>query len=329
MDAEQTTTQPNQLFAKPSKADFAQVARGFLMGGADIIPGVSGGTVALIVGIYDRLVTAISHFDLTVLNHLKRREWIKAAEHVDLRFLIALGCGIVAGIGGLVTLMHYLLDHQREPTFGAFFGLILGSSMIVAGRLQKWSPANVVCLIVGSVGAFYIVGLPFLQSPPEGNAYIFFCGMVGICAMILPGISGAFILLILGRYAYITETLKGLLHGDITPESVTTVAVFCAGCGIGLVSFSKLLRWLLARYEAPTMALLCGFMLGSLRKIWPFKRDLTPDVEKFKLKQFENIMPEQFDGSVMLVIALAVVGFVLVLGLERYSNKNTPNSTDA
>ena len=319
MDAEQTISRDVEILAKPSGTDLAMFTRGFMMGGADIIPGVSGGTVALIVGIYDRLVTAISRFDLTALHLLQRREWIKLAEHLDLRFLIALGCGVAAGIGGLVTLMSYLLNHQLEPTFGAFFGLILGSSMIVAGRLPKWTASNVACLIIGAVGAYSIVGLPFLQSPPEGHAYIFFCGMIGICAMILPGISGAFILLILGRYGFITETLKGLLHGDITAESVTTVAVFCAGCGIGLVSFSKLLRLLLARYEAATMAILCGFMLGSLRKIWPFKIDKTPDVTKFKLKEFENVMPAEFNGSVVLTISLAAVGFLLVVALERYS----------
>ncbi len=297
--------------------DLVQVARGFLMGGADIIPGVSGGTVALILGIYDRLVSAISRFDLTLLGHLRRGEWAMAAKHFDLRFLVALGSGIGLGVAGLASLMHYLLEHQRQPTFAVFFGLILASSVLVARMVERWNAVALVCFVAGTVGAYQLVGLPLLASPPPGNAYVFMCGCVAICAMILPGISGAFILLILGKYSDITALLRGVLHFDITLATITTLAAFMTGCLVGLLSFSKFLRWLLVRHESPTMAVLCGFMAGSLRKIWPFKRDLTPEVVEFKLKQFENMLPQQFDGQVGLAILLAIVAIAFVFSLDR------------
>jgi len=302
-------------------ADLLHTVRGFLMGGADIIPGVSGGTVALIVGIYSRLVAAISHFDLALLSHLRRREWSAALRHVDLRFLIFLLAGILLGILSLASLMHYLLEDQRQPTYAAFFGLILASTWLVSRMVQRWSPVAVASLVAGAALAYVLVGLPLLQNPPPGNAYVFFSGMLAICAMILPGISGAFILLILGKYTDITGLLRSVLHGEITTGAILTIAVFAAGCGIGLLGFSKVLRWLLEHHATPTVALLCGFMAGSLRKIWPFKRDLTPPLAELKLKQFENVLPDTVDGPVLLAIALALTAGAGVLLLERLSRR--------
>lgn len=298
-------------------SDLVQVARGFLMGGADIIPGVSGGTVALILGIYDRLVTAISHVDLTLLQHVRRAEWKAAATHLDLRFLVSLGSGIALGIGGLATLMHHLLEYHQEPTYAVFFGLILASSVLVARVVSHWRAVEIAGLIAGAVFAYWLVGLPLLQSPPAGNLYVFFCAVVAICAMILPGISGSFILLILGKYGDITGLLRDFLHGEITLAGLTTIAVFVTGCALGLVSFSKTLRWLLAKYESQTMAVLCGFMIGSLRKIWPFKHDLTPEITKTSHKQFENIWPAQFDGDVIFAIFLMFTAAAFVFALDR------------
>lgn len=287
------------------------------MGGADIIPGVSGGTVALILGIYERLVQAISRFDWVFFGHVSKLELRQAARHVDLHFLYSLGLGVALGIGGLATLMHYLLENQMQFTFAAFTGLILASSVLVARMVSRWDLISSVMLPLGAVFAFYLVGLPLLTAPPDGPLYIFFCGAVGICAMILPGISGAFILLILGKYLEITGLLKDMIHFKFSVDSLTTIAVFCAGMVVGLISFSKLLRWLLARYEGPTMALLCGFMLGSLRKLWPFKVDLTPSEAKFKLKQFENIWPQAFDSRFWMTMLLMGIAAALVLGLDR------------
>ncbi len=313
-------------------SDLIQTARGFLMGGADIIPGVSGGTVALILGIYDRLVTAISRFDLALLGHLKARDWKAAAAHVDFRFLGALGCGIALGIVGLAGLMNYLLLHHTFYTFAAFFGMIFASSFLVGAMVERWSPSAVTLLVVGAVAAYVLVGLPLLQSPPEGNTYVFFCGTVGICAMILPGISGSFILLLLGKYSDITGLIKSipskLAQGQLPVEELTTVLVFCAGCGVGLIAFSKILRWLLTRHHQPTMALLCGFMIGSLRKIWPFKIDTTLEVEEFKHKVFENIPVANLtpDARFFITIGIALGGAAVVVILDRVTrgHEHTP-----
>jgi putative membrane protein len=297
-------------------ADLVQVARGFLMGGADIIPGVSGGTVALILGVYERLVSAISRFDSQLVVLLLRRDWKAAADHVDLRFLVALGGGIGLGIASLATLMHYLLDHQLQYTFSFFTGLILASSVLVAKMVRQWGLGNVLLLLAGAIGAYEVVGLPMMQSPPQSELYTFFCGMVGICAMILPGISGAFILLIMGKYKEITGLIKDFLHFQFSLEAVTTLVVFAAGMAVGLIAFSKFLKWLLARHEPQTMAVLCGFMVGSLRKLWPFKEDQTPEQAEFKLKEFVNVWPASFGGVFWTCIGLMVAAAALVLLLD-------------
>ena len=299
------------------------------MGGADIIPGVSGGTVALILGIYERLVRAISHFDLTLIGHLRRRRWAKAAAHCDLRFLVALGCGILAAIVGLASLMDYLLNQQTEPTLAVFFGLILASSFLVARQVDRWDAAKAALTAAGAVFAFWLVGQPFMNGV-EGYNYMFFCGAVAICAMILPGISGSFILLIMGRYDYVLGVIRDLTKGEVTGESVKMLAVFAGGCMIGLLSFSKLLRWLLARFHAQTMAVLCGFMVGSLRKIWPFKdfKDVVSSADGVDLKhhQYPNVWPDAIDGSVVLAIALATAAVVFVLLLDRVSARRPRNT---
>ena len=308
--------------------DVKHILRGLLMGAADIIPGVSGGTMALILGIYNRLVTAISHVDRTLLGHLTHRRWSDAAKHLDLRFLIALGAGIATGIVALGSLMHLLLEDYTQYTLAAFFGLIAASSLLVGRMIEKWTPGIVTLVALGAAVALWIVRQPALTPPPDALWYVFVCGVIGICAMILPGISGAFILLILGKYHDITGIIKDTLKLIITSDNVLTVFVFAAGCAIGLISFSKVLRWLLARHESQTMGVLCGFMLGSLWKIWPFQRDLTPGEEKFKLKQFEHLslseVPIDVTFAVTIGIAIAAVLFVLILDRMTHGHDIVP-----
>ena len=293
------------------------MGRGFLMGGADIIPGVSGGTVALILGIYERLIAAISHCDVKLLQLLAARKFGQAIEHADLRFLVCLGAGIGLGIVSLAGLMHELLLNQRMLTFSAFFGLIAASSWLVGMMVPRWRVQEVASLLLGAVFAFYLVGLPLIEQPPGTLTYLFFCGVIAICAMILPGISGAFILLLLGKYVEVTGMIKGAIHGEISAEIVIAVGVFCSGCLIGLLSFSRLLRWLLANHHNVTMAVLCGFMIGSLRKLFPFQTDLTPDVTELKHKLYENralssinIEQELFPA---IAVALLAASFVMIL----------------
>jgi putative membrane protein len=308
--------------AAPPLSDVAIAARGLVMGVADIIPGVSGGTMALILGIYDRLVTAISHVDQTFVGHVRARNWKAAADHIDLRFLVALGCGIMTGIALLGTAMNYLLLHQRQFTFAAFFGLIAASSILVARMVERWSMLEVILLLAGGLFALWLVRLPALTNPPEELWYVFLCGVIGICAMILPGISGAFLLLILGKYEDITEIIKDTLKLHITVDNVITVAVFAAGCAIGLITFSKFLRWLLGRHEPQTMAVLCGFMIGSLYKLWPFQRDINPEIEEFKHKVFDHLAPSEIsvDGRLWLTLGIGIGAALFVLMLDRLSH---------
>jgi len=311
---------------KPGKqgfaGDLAQVVRGVLMGGADIIPGVSGGTVALILGIYRRLVTALSRADVIFLGHIRRFEIAVAARHIDLRFLVTLGLGIVIGIVSLANLMHHLLedDKLRPLTLAAFFGMILASGLLVGRMVTRWNLGSLALAVGGALFAFWLTGLQAMSVEPS-LGYTFICGSIAICAMILPGISGAYILLLMGMYLHVTSAIKGLPRGEFDSANLLTIAFFCAGAGIGLLGFSKLLHRLLERHGSATMALLGGFMIGSLRKIWPFKVDTTPQVVELKLKQFANIWPESFESAHVLAVAIALGGLILVLALDAISRK--------
>ncbi len=290
------------------------------MGCADIVPGVSGGTVALILGIYERLIGAISRFDGKALGLLRRGQLREFAVHVDLRFLAFLLLGIASALLALATAMHYLLEHHRERTLAAFFGMILASTLLVVRQIERWKASTIAYFVIGSVFAFWLVGLPVFEDPPRGLLWIFACGAIAICAMILPGISGAFILLILGEYYEVTGVLKEFAALRFEGESIAIVVTFCAGAAIGLVSFSHVLKWLLREFHAPTMAALAGFMLGSLRRIWPFQVDATPEIEKFSHKSFDNVWPAM-DLGVVITIFVGLVAGAFVLWLEHVSDK--------
>jgi putative membrane protein len=303
-------------------ADAVNVLRGLCMGTADVIPGVSGGTVALILGIYERLVTALSRFDGTLLQRLRQADIRGAAAQVDLRFLAPLVMGIGSGIVLMSLVINRLLAQpdSRAVTFASFFGMIFASAVLISRTIRPGSGARAaVCWVLGILGlvsAWWIATLPEprgeLAEPSLG--WLFVCGSIAICAMVLPGISGAMVLLVLGVYAHLTEIPRELLAGKDLQHNFTTLVVFGSGCAISLVLFSKFLRWLLVQYQSPTLALLCGFMFGALRKLWPFLRDLTPEIDDFKHKAFEAVMPTAFDGTVLAVLTSAVLsgGFVWV-----------------
>lgn len=301
------------------KGDLKTIGCGVLMGAADIVPGVSGGTVALILGIYHRLVAAISRIDSTAVSHVRRRRWRDAAEHIDLRFLVTLACGIVSGVACLAFLMHYLLENERQATYAVFFGLILGSGIIVGRNAEHWRRRDIVAAVAGCAFAAWIVGLKFLQSPPEGLVYLFLCGCISICAMILPGISGSFILLILGRYHYVTGLIRDFLKGNWSVETFLSITVFAVGCLFGLLAFSRVLRSLLEKHATSTMATLCGFMLGSLRRLWPFKVEVLMEGSELRLV---NVLPPAVDGDTLFTIGLAIIALVGVLTLAAISSRH-------
>ena len=327
-----TFTENDSTNFGPIRPDFSpaqsirHVACGFLMGGADVIPGVSGGTIALVLGIYERLVTAISRCDFNLLTLVKEKRWRDAFGHLDLGFLMTLGLGILLGVVTLGGLMNGLLSGKSTRMFAlsALFGLILASAYVVGKLVSKEQPASrwslVLAGIVGALFAAWVSGLT--AGPPNTSLWFIFCsGAIAICAMILPGISGAYILLILGLYGHITEILKALPKGQVTWPQVVDVGVFVMGCGLGLIVFSKFLRWLLRRYHSITMAVLCGFMVGALPKVWPFQRDLTPEVEKLSHKHFELDLPSLFDRNVWICGGIALLFFVAVVSLNAIANK--------
>jgi len=307
--------------------DVVNMLRGLCMGAADIIPGVSGGTVALILGHYERLIAAIANINSSFLKQILSGKFSQALQQIDFRFLLGLGIGIGSGVVGLATLMHYLLTHHQAYVYALFAGMILASGHLVAGRIKKWTPGRILLLTIGGVVAWQIC----LLTPMHGHLNLltaFLAATVAICAMILPGISGAFVLLLLGLYHPITELLRGLPKGEITLQGLAILAIFCAGCLVGLLSFSRLLRWLLAHRHDSTMAFLVGLMLGSLYKIWPFQ-SVTAESAKlpFKEQQFEWVYPGESSTSVVLVLVLAALGAAMTLFMEYVGTKLQPNQT--
>ncbi|MEO1496550.1 MAG: DUF368 domain-containing protein [Planctomycetota bacterium] len=296
------------------------------MGAADIVPGVSGGTVALVLGVYTRLIQALNHFDSKLISLVLAGQLRAAARRIDLAFLMLLGGGIVASVLTLSRVMHHLLEHHRSLTYAAFFGLIAASGVLVGRMTKPRTPAAVGRLVglgvVAAVFAAWLAGLTQL-APRPGLPYTFVSGLIAICAMILPGISGAYLLLMLGKYEEITDILRRTPRLDVSGDEVLTLVVFAGGCGVGLLAFSRLLKWLLDRYWSPTMAVLCGFMIGSLRRVWPFQRDTTPEIEKFKLKVFEPYLPTSWDGEVTWCVAIALACFVAVIAIEMLATRPT------
>lgn len=303
------------------RTDLAHVGRGMLMGGFDIIPGVSGGTVALVLGVYERLILAVSQVDVTLLKLLFARRWKDAAERIDFRFLLALCTGIATGVIGLASTMSWLLEHQPQLTSAAFFGLIIGSAWLVACSLEGWTWARRALVVLGVIVAYWLVGQPALAQPPQKHWYLFLCGGIGICAMILPGVSGAFLLVVLGRYRDVVDLVPRLWQGEDPAQTLISLVVFLSGCLVGLVSFSKLLKVLLRNWRDATLAVLCGVMGGSLRKLWPFKKDLTPDEVDLALKRFANTWPDQWNTQAWWTVGLAVGGLLLVLGLGMIGSR--------
>lgn len=298
--------------------------RGLLMGSADAVPGVSGGTIALIVGIYQRLITAISHFDFHFVKLLCTFQIRKALTYIDFGFLVPLVCGIGTALVAVLSSMNYLLTEQRMYVLSVFFGLIAASCVLVLKRIHLHKIISWILFTLGAVFAFWLVGQPFMQSSDHANSWLFVCGMIAICAMVLPGISGSYILLILGEYTFMSglvkQTVSELLHGQFpAAENLFSVTVFLCGCVVGIIGFTKILKILLAKYEQATLAILCGFMAGSLRSLWPFqeKNVIQSATETTKeIAQYINVPPA--DVQIAIVAALIALGAMIALLIIEY-----------
>lgn len=289
-------------------------AKGFCMGAADIIPGVSGGTVAFITGIYADLLAAIRSVNLRFFAALVRLRPGQALAELHLRFLVPLLLGLGTALVGMAGLMHHLLTTHPVQTWALFLGLIAASILVVGREVGCWNARTLGALALGAVAAWGIVGL-IPVSTPETPWFLFLCGAVAICAMILPGISGSFLLLILGKYEYVTAALRNPLD----PGNMLILLVFGCGCAVGIAGFSRLLSWLLARWHAPMVALLTGFMIGAARKVWPWKEALETTVVGGKVHVLREalVLPGALDAGVLWALGLMAAGFVAVLVLDR------------
>lgn len=292
-------------------------AKGFCMGGADIIPGVSGGTIAFITGIYTQLIDAIRSFDVVFVRRLLAFDWAGALSGIHLRFLLCLLFGILTAVVSMAHVMHYMLKAHPVEIWSLFLGLIVASIYVVGREIEPMNPANVGFVIVGAFLSFLLVGM-IPVTTPETLPFIFMCGAIAICAMILPGISGAFLLLMLGKYQFITGTLKN----PFVVDNAVIIVVFAAGAGVGIIVFSRILHYLLHRRHAATVAILTGFMIGALRKVWPWKEVLESTVIRGKVHVLreQNVLPG-IDGELAGAIALVAVGMAVVLILDRVSRK--------
>jgi putative membrane protein len=286
-------------------------ARGFAMGAADVVPGVSGGTMAFILGIYDELLDSIHAVDMTFIRRILTLKWKDAFAEFPWKFLLALALGIGTAVLTLANALHWALENKPVYIWAFFFGLIVASIVTVRKRVGSWSMVNILAAAAATVGAYILVGLTPSETP-HTPILLFLSGAVAICAMILPGISGAFILVLLGKYTYVLGAVKSF--------DILTIALVGAGAVMGLLAFVRLLRWMLNKNHDLVVAILTGFMLGSLRKVWPWKI-FEPISETFVKET--NFIPTTFNGEVFTAILLMVLGIALVLVMEYFANRRT------
>ena len=286
--------------------------KGACMGAADVIPGVSGGTIAFLMGIYQELLDSIKSVNGEAFKLLFKGKIADFWKHINGNFLLSIFAGILVSVFSLARLMKYLLEFHPIPLWSFFFGLILASAIYILKGLDKWSLQNIISLLIGvGVAAFICVASP--AQTPDALWFVFLSGAIAICAMILPGISGSFILLLLGKYAFVMTA--------VTDLNIPVLAVFALGCGIGIISFSHFLSWLLKKFYMLTIALLSGFMLGSLLKVWPWK--VPGAAEGFDYPalpaQFEQVTG--LDAQLGSSVAFAVLGLAIVLVIEFVAAK--------
>lgn len=278
--------------------------KGACMGAADVIPGVSGGTIAFIMGIYDEFVGSIASINAEAVRLLLKGQFKAFWKHINGTFLVSLIAGIGLSVILLAGLMQTLLTVYPIQTWAFFFGLIVASSIFILRGISGWKPRDILMLVLGGVMGVTVCTLSPTQTP-DALWFIFLSGAIAICAMILPGISGSFILLILGKYQYIMGTISGLVAGENFGGNLLILCVFLVGAAVGILGFSKLLHWLLARWNKETLLVLAGFIIGSLIKVWPWS---NPEA----LAQAERAGGLQAGWAILF----ALIGFCLVTGIE-------------
>lgn len=293
--------------------------KGMAMGAADVVPGVSGGTIAFITGIYEELILSINKISLQSLKVLKEKGIKEFWKEINGTFFVFLFAGIFISILSLAKAVLFLLENHPVLIWSFFFGLIIASTILVGKTVSKWNVGTVSSLLIGAVIAFFISSIQTVGHV-DAKWYLFLSGAIAICAMILPGISGSFILVLLGSYHTVLSALKD--------KDLAIIALFGSGCVVGLLSFARLLKFLFARFKEITVALLTGFMMGSLYKVWPWKMNIGTEPLVIHSDGREdwmttNVLPSNFEGDNQLVMAilLAFAGLALVLVLEKFAPK--------
>ena len=271
------------------------------MGAADIVPGVSGGTMAFILGIYQELLNSIKSADSHLLRLILKLKFSEASNYFPWRFLAAVGIGILIAILTLAKILETQLETNPTQVWSFFFGLVLASIFTVARSIKGWRPSLILFAASSCLVSYSILGVT-PTTTPETNWFLFLSGAIAINAMILPGISGAYILVLLGKYKYILSAVNS--------RDVFTLAIVLAGAAIGLTTFVRLLSWLLDKYRNTTMTLLTGLMIGSLRRLWPWKSDTNP---------MNPILPETINDEILVSIAIAIAGMMAILMITKIS----------
>jgi putative membrane protein len=307
---------------RPLQGYVVLTLKGFCMGAADVVPGVSGGTMAFILGIYEELIRSIRSFDINFLRLLLTLKVRDALEYASWQFLVSLGAGILMAIFTLARLLSWLLENRPVQIWSFFFGLVAASAFAVSRRFDRWTPSIVAWIALGAGFAYFVVGM-VPTSTPDAPWFLFLSGAIAICAMILPGISGAFILVLLGKYHYVLEAVNN--------KDLFTLFLVAAGAGLGLMTFARFLNWLFARHHDLAIAVLTGLMLGSLRKVWPWKETLETmtDIHGNVVVTLQtNTLARGGDTEIVIAICLAAVGFFLVFFLNflAETRDSRPNS---
>jgi len=302
---------------KRNRLDYSIILlKGMAMGAADVVPGVSGGTIAFISGIYEELIRSINGINFSLITTWRKEGFLAVWEKANAAFLLSLLSGIAISVASLAKLISWLLDHQPVLLWSFFFGLVLASILIVARSISRWNLATILMLLAGAVAAWWITSLPPIENT-SSLLYLFLSGALAICAMILPGISGAFILVLLGSYKPILDAVH--------ERNFLMLGTVALGALFGLLSFSRLLKWMFQHYENLTLTLLTGFILGSLNKIWPWKLVLETRTygEKIIPVREMNVSPFAYEGDSQLIpaILLAIMGFSIIFVLQKLASK--------
>lgn len=289
--------------------------KGMAMGAADVVPGVSGGTIAFISGIYEELISSINAIGPPLLKTL-RKEGLRAVwKQVNGNFLLALFMGIFISLFSLAAAVSWLLENEPVLLWAFFFGLVAASVFFVGKEIKRWNAGTVLIMVLGALTAYFITTLPPSENV-DSLPFLFLSGALAVCAMILPGISGAFILVLLGSY----KTILDAVHS----RNIMVVLTVAVGAIVGLLSFARLLKWMFKNYHNLTLALLTGFIIGSLNKIWPWKRILeTKTYGKKEVVIDTNTSPFAYDGDpqILWAVVMALVGFCLIFILEKSASK--------